>query len=316
MSDRIVTIGSTGKDYTSIVLALAGEADFQAGEDNIIFEIDAGVYSSPIAVDTGFTTSSAHRVIFRNATGAFHNYTRGEGVRVIGAADWGTLIGTTIQYVDFIGIAARNTSTVIAHTFDINAANCRWINCFSYDRTSTTDSVGFFGRNGNPIAVNCAAVNCGVGFQNINSDKARWYNCIALNCSTYGFYDDTWGSAYWTNCYSGGSGTADYYKPHSTPDITTSFSEDETLSTSTITIANCGFTNSTAGSEDVSISSSSDFIDVGTDLSGDSTYPFDTDGFGTDRDANWDIGVMEYVASGGSSIVPIILAMNHFNGGM
>ena len=46
MADRTVTVGS-GKDYSTIVLAVAGQIAIQAGDDNLVFLIDSGSYLKP-----------------------------------------------------------------------------------------------------------------------------------------------------------------------------------------------------------------------------------------------------------------------------
>ena len=64
------------------------------------------------------------------------------------------------------------------------------------------------------------------------------------------------------------------------------------------------FTNITAGSEDVNITSdSSGLVDVGTDLSSDSDHAFDYDYAGTSRPSgDWDIGAHEYEAAAPAAV--------------
>jgi hypothetical protein len=294
MADRIVTIGS-GKTYSTIALAISGEDDFQAGEDNIIFEIDAGQYSA-ITI-SGFTTTSSHKLIFRAVEGAFHNFTREQGVRVVNTTDWlSSIYSSGIGYIEFINIACSNSASTNNVGFAVVATTITLNNCFIYDCNYMAVSPG-----DNCNIINCAIVNCTLGVD-IYYGTTYLYNCIIIN-NTTGLSLGNWRTGYIKNCYF--SNTTNFnVDPNCTLNVTTCASSDGSQGTTNISLANCSFTNSTAGSEDVSIGSDSDLIDVGTDLSGDSTYPFDTDGYGNSRGEDWDIGVMEYVpASGGGSLV-------------
>jgi hypothetical protein len=317
LADRIVTVGASGRDYTAVSSAIAGEADFQAGEDNIVFEIDAGTYSAEIVLSSGFTTASGHRLVFRPASGAtHHNFVRSQGVRVVGQRDWGALVNLSLRYIEFHDIAVSNTSSSQARGIYITTENVFIINCYVYDCAL----YGIYNNNVSTVFVNTGVVNCGTGIQHINGGTCRLYNCVFLNNDSYGFHNDTWGGQYFINCYSGGSGTADYSSPNTGSTLTTCRSEDGSLSTTQITIANCDFDNSTDGSEDLKIGADSDLINIGTDCTSDANFPFDYDGTGADRAtgaSTWDIGVFEYVSSGGTShLVGIMQAINQFNGGM
>jgi len=316
MADRTVTVGASGKMYTTPALAVAGETDFQSGEDNIVFVVDAGSYGRFGIASGKFTTSSSHKVKFQCATGVSHSLARATGVRIINSTEWNACSGSSVEYTEFYGFAFSNPKTNGAYGVAFDVANCLLYGCLFYDCRNY--AVRFTSPSGSCYIINSAIINCSGGIYSANSHTGYIYNVTCINSDTYGFYHTGYGTRNLKNCYFGGSGTADYYKASTgTVNLTTCRSSDGTLSTTIVSLANCGFTSYTDGSEDVHISSSSSLRDIGTDLSSDSVYAFSTDCLGNTRSGSWDIGAVEYIAaSGGSSIVPIILAMNHFNGGM
>jgi hypothetical protein len=159
------------------------------------------------------------------------------------------------------------------------------------------------------VFTNCNVFGNGVeeGFTVLTSGTpitAYFYNCNSVNNGSYGFYCSDYRSIVCKNCYSGGNGTADYYKStNGTFTLTTCRSEDGTLSTTQAafsTSSGCYFTNVTAGSENLHIGASSELIGAATNLYNDATWSFQTDIDGDDRGgaaAAWDIGADEYVAA-------------------
>ena len=124
MADRTVTVGASGKMYTTPALAVAGETDFQSGEDNIVFVVDAGSYGRFDIASGKFTTSSSHKVKFQCATGVSHSLARATGVRIINSTDWHTCSGSSVEYTEFYGFAFSNPMTNGAYGVAFNAANC------------------------------------------------------------------------------------------------------------------------------------------------------------------------------------------------
>lgn len=305
MADRTVTVGASGKMYTTPALAVAGEADFQTGEDNIVFIIDAGQYGDfGISSSSVFTTSASHKLKFQCATGVSHSLARSTGVRIVSGNNYMSCIEIYKPYcvIDGIGVSNSMPNEARGITMRSGANNCEIKNCLAYD----CNSDGYYLAYGvqNNKSINCVSENCNSGFYNYSGNTAYYYNCEAINCNTYGFFTPSWTTSIIKNSYAGGSTTADFYgEANSTTTMTTCRSSDGTLSTSTVSLANCGFTSYTDGSEDVHISSSSSLRDIGTDLSSDSVYAFSTDILGNTRSGSWDIGAVEYIAASGGPLV-------------
>jgi hypothetical protein len=291
LADRIVTIGS-GKTYSTIALALAGEADFQAGEDNIVFTIDNGAYASLLVTSAlGFTTTATHRLVFKPASGN-HGFARSSGVRIVSTGGY-----------EF-NILEKRHCDIYDMAFSMTGANsdgllifpqCRVINCFAYDcnRRAFGLMTGSSPQS-NTAFINCVAVNYTTGFYSDNTWSNMYlYNCDALNGTTGA--SSTGEPVVAKNCYAGGNSTADLSGGAIT--VTNCRTSDGTRSTTVLSVANCYFTNSTDGSEDVHIASNSGLIDLGGDLSSDASYPFNYDGLNATRSGTWDIGAIEYIAS-------------------
>jgi len=306
MADRIVNVTHTSN--SALADAFAAASGIGAGEDNLVFYVASGVYSKPDIDGCAWTATSAHKIIISRAVGSHHLFLRSSGVIILTENDYQTFLWTQ-NYVEFYGIAFTVTATAgiigAAVSFGQYAL---FDSCFAYDCIpGSPDTQGCGGilccDAGDPQYnrfINSAAVNCGgpgIGGQyNTVATDMVIYNCVSLN-NYIGFMHASYRSTYAKNNYAGGC-TDNYYQGDGgTSYITTCASPDGDMSTTTISIANCGFTNSTAGSENIHISSSSYLIDAGTNLSSDGVFPFSYDGEGTARGTNWDIGVIEYVAT-------------------
>jgi hypothetical protein len=301
MADRTVTVGS-GKTYSTPALAVAGEADFQTGEDNIVFVVDAASYNKFSIASEKFTTSTSHKVKFQCASGAGHSLARSTGVRIVNSTDWSPCFTSDVAYTEIYGFAFSNPRTNGGYGALFSVSGCVLYGCLFYDCKNY--AVRFTASSGSCYLINSAIINCGGGVYAAGSHTTYIYNVTCINSDTYGLYHSGYGTRNLKNCYFGGSGTADYYKASTgTVNLTTCRSSDGTLSTTTVSLANCGFTSYTDGSEDVHISSSSSLRDIGTDLSSDSVYAFSTDCLGNTRSGSWDIGAVEYIAASGGPLV-------------
>lgn len=310
MADRIVTVG-VDKTYSTPALAIAGEANFQTGEDNIVFTIDAGTYGRfEILSSSVFTPSATHRLRFICASGVSHTVRRGYGVRIINTNEWYPAIYSQLSYVEINGIAMSSNITNGACGIETSSdsQNCLFINCLAYECNDKAYSTPY-GSSGHRF-INCLAYNCNNGFYiGGSSVTSYYYNCVALNSAEYGFFNSAWSDQHLINCYAGGSGTADFLQNENGGGVlTTCRSSDGSRSTTILAVTDCYFTNDDAGTEDVHIASNSGLIDIGTDLSADAVYPFNYDAIDVVRTGSWDIGAIEYVASGGDVSGTLTLA--------
>jgi len=305
MADRIVNVTHTSN--SALADAVASAANHSGLENNLVFSIGAGAFSPPAIDDCAWATTSDHKIIFTNASGAHHLFTRASGVRIVTSDDWSTFLWSK-NYVEFHGIAFTVTaSDGIMGAAVSFAQHAVFFQCFAYDcipGTKATDGCGglLCCDVGDPQYnkfIDCAAVNVGgpgIGGQyNTVATDMIIYNCTVLN-AYIGFSHSSYRNTYAKNNFAGLC-TDNYYQGEGgTSYLSTCASPNGDMSTSTISIANCGFTNSTAGSENVHISSGSSLSGAGTDLSSDANYPFSTDGEGTAW-GTWGIGALKAVSS-------------------
>lgn len=290
MADRIVEIATSGGDYTTFAAAIAGEDDFQAGEDNIIFRRTDNVReTSSSTIDiTGFTTSLYHKIICECLREVQHNGSRASGAGIVGAG-WYGAIKASIPYVIIRCLEVRNTDTN-GNCIQIDASNCTVDSCLTYD-----SKCGIANNSQNCIYINNLIYNCSEA--GMYGCRSVIYNNTILNCGQYGIWYTSWTTGYSKNNYIGGSGTYDFYDATEYLTQTTSSSSDASDSTTEIEVSACAFTSSTAGSEDANIGSGSDLIGAGTSLASDSAYPVTVDCFGTTRGSTPCIGAIEYIIS-------------------
>jgi hypothetical protein len=310
MADRLVGIAASGSDYTTYALAIAGEADFQAGEDNIVFQRLDNVRETGQVDVTGFTTSSSHRVILECTRDVQHDGTRGSGAGIVGTTDWTgqLLIGISYVTIRYLTLGNNSSNSSYACLFT-SASNIIFDSCLIYGAVN-----GLYLYTSPNYMINCIVYG-GSGFAvRMSTDGCYLYYNTVLNGSIC-YESESWGTQTVKNCYGGGASGDDYATP-GTFAKTTCASSDGTESTTTIALADCAFTSYTAGSEDANIGSGSDLIGAGTSLSSDDVYPVTVDCFGTTRASTPCIGAIEYVSTGSSHVVGIMQAMNQFNGGL
>lgn len=205
-----------------------------------------------------------------------------------------------------IELSSATTSRILFGGVGLNAASSdiRFHSCH-FQMPSTSSKTLFFAAVTGSLSIHFR--NCILKSLSTNSDSylssQSDKNIYADNCTfiwnssnTIGVRDDG-GTCNIRNCYSGGTGTYDYYGTFDTK--TTCASEDTTGSSGLtgIALSNDNFTNYTSN---WSLPSTSDLVGVGTNLYSDFTT--DIDGNTRPASAAWCIGAYEYVAAGGTTL--------------
>lgn len=303
MANKSVTVAPSGGTYTSLAAAIAGEvtanADLTAaGMDGILTITIQGTWSS---VDSGqvnvngFTVDSTHYVnILTDSANQAGNSWDASKYRLSYNAS-GFALTLTNRYTRITGLQVSNTSVSNGSCIAVYGNYGLVYRCFTGNNTGMAINVE---NSSNVVVANCIAISG--AFRAIDSANSAavvyFYNVTALNSSGQGIRvaSDT----VLRNCYSGGNVGADYQNNASVWDHC--FSEDGTGTTTTAacsTSSGAYFTNVTAGSEDLTLQSSSSLINAGADLHADGVFPFNIDLQGDSRpDGAWDVGADEYVA--------------------
>src|SRR3990167_608231 len=193
-------------------------------------------------------------------------------IRIIGCILRATGSGTPSEFCNGIQTLSR------CHLVAADNIRYGWNNgiCFLYEGTSTTNQIAY---NNTCVDNN----NNGIRYEG-GTTYANIQNNLCSNNTT----DFTLTS------------------PDST---TTNMSGDATSPQTGLRNKDAAFTD--YAGDNFTISSTSDAIDVGTDLSGDSYYTFSDDPAGNQtRSGTWDIGAFEYVSVEGGLSIPV--AMNSY----
>ncbi len=178
--------------------------------------------------------------------------------------------------------------------------------------TESDDSVVHVVTIWNTVMYNC--VHGHYSSNNGSSQIIYLYNCTSNGNSGGGFYP-RYGDGYTYNCIAYNNTSSDFA---SVDGGDYNMSEDATAPGGNSIVSGAGtpdFVNTGAGTEDFHLQATSDAIDTGqgnADGGGEpsATFSVDIDGvtYGP-ADADWDMGVSEFVAAGGLSI-PV--AMHHY----
>ena len=280
-TDRIIRIGPA-RIYTTLQDAVMREPDFQPGERNLIFEIDDGEYNYPtIGISfqlKAFNVSEKHRIIVRAANGTSHNFTRGQGVRLINNGFYAD------DYTHILNVAISGKGNQGIYLSDY----CVVENCFIFD----TDSSGYnsiYSNNYFNIIKNCILVGNYTGIYFFNGG-GYILNTFILNSISYGFRGANFNKTVIINSYIGGSGISgiDLMTP-----LINSFTDDGSYGSPQMSLVDAGFISTTAGAENLRLLSTSKLRAAGKDLRGE---PFNiaTDGRGAPRPEKPCVGAIEY----------------------
>jgi len=163
------------------------------------------------------------------------------------------------------------------------------------------------------VISNCIIKDCYEGVYGYSSKGCTIENCIITggtygywakassniinttfaNCATYGLYSYGYIGIATRNVYSGGCGTDLYTDGSGTWNKYNTYTEDGSLSTSTVAFTTSTFTNVTAGSENMHLVAGSGLIGVGADTSSYTLVDTDVDGDTRPQGDTWDVGADE-----------------------
>lgn len=192
-----------------------------------------------------------------------------EGIRLDGDGDYSE-IGYCLIHTD----SSTNNQGDGIYAVGLNA---KIYNCIIYDMERS----GIHSAIGGNYAYNCSVINCGnatypYGGYYSGYGTFTCYNCVACDCNDLDF-----------KANSGHTITGDY-----------NFSKDDSAPGAnsihgTTDGKTVDFVNTSGGTEDLHLQSTSDAIGVGTDDPSGGLYDDDIDG--DTRSSTWDIGADEYV---------------------
>lgn len=337
MADVVKSIGSSGRDYSSITLweaDLDNGAVYAAGDIAIGECYDDSAFSENPTLDGG-TTIGLGGIRLTVATGHRHNGTPGTGVRLVKSAAGSfssnyasnTLLtsGLIIEWLEINGndLGHGGSSTGLVGCIGTLQQNRRILrNLLIHNTISSSIGRGVWLSRGtllNSFVFNITAngTNAVYGAHNSNTPM------IVRNCTFHNLYANSGGNGSVIGVFNGdtqtttetrntivgtltpaGTGTATGFSLSANSTFNYNLSADATASgTGSLTnrAASNQFVSTVLGSEDLHLKAGADAIDAGVDLGTTDGGHIDIDG--RDRDANgdtWDIGAHEYVASGGS----------------
>lgn len=320
-----VSVTSIAHAFASLSLAIGGTAPGAADANHlnsanltssdVVLNIpcynDAGAADTTQVVINGWTTDATRYLRIYTPddtnleanTSQRHNGTRSSSkYRLEVSVNWDASLYIRNDYVRIEGLQIKQTSSfgngaVTVYPTDNNAAtDVRISDTIAYD---SAGGYGFGLLTGKVTIMNSIAVGNAVqGFYVTASGSStdfHFYNTVSAKNGTYGYYTEGYRTINCSNCYAGGNTTADFGKDaNGTVNLTTSYSADGSLSSTTAPYTTATFTSVTAGSENVHITASSLLRNKGTNLSGDS-YWLHPDGSrdidGDYRGSIWSVGV-------------------------
>lgn len=322
--DPGATGGGTGNDwanaYTSLASAANLDVDVDAlNEDYFIYCKTTGGADTTAVTFDGWVTSADDRLYVIVEAANRHDGSRDSGYYISAASNSDAVLNLNDPYITIVGLSIENTGTTDTGIhIHADADYTTIVDCLVFDCSNG----GIYGYNGatNTVILNTAVVNSAVAFYTYNTGTIM-ANCTAMG-GTRGFYRQDYSVLTLYNCAAGGTSTADFSESgtHGNFVIYNSWSEDTTSddfvdhggsgNLANQTYSTAQFTNVGAGTENPRLVSGSSLIGNGQDIDAQAFWDavsayVESAGSGLDfkdtvRDAAWDIGFDEYIASGPS----------------
>ena len=307
LNEQISTFGDTGfgRDYTSVYTwEDTTDTDLVAARESEVLECykDAASYAGAGLGFLGATTNSNYFRLVRAASSARHLGVPGTGVKFVPSGYWISQDGEAWLGIEDLEFAAAWNSEGDSPTlfFNGSAPYSRIVGILlSATNAGAGVASGISSTDLTVNIINCVVHDCeGYG---IAKGTNPIHSCTAVGCGTYG-YAVNGGAGYdpdRRNCIGYGCGTADFqvttgYEGYGTHNLS-----EDTTAPGTVNYRNKSLTFEDAANGDCRlVSSDTDAIDKGIDLSTDPIFPFTDDIAFTIRPvgALWDLGAFEYVS--------------------
>jgi len=320
VADKTVTVKSSGGDYTTLAAAITGEVTANANLVTMagILHINDYLSSDTTTVNVnGFTTSSSYYVDISMDSSVRHAgyYDSTKGKLEVNDA-WNPALTVTSNYTRLTGFQIGNTSEGGDRgALRVDGSYCIIRDCIGYDGFEFCFWI--WGGSDNYV-INCIATgSTKIGFAQVYSYRAIFINCVAVHNGTRGFSLEDALDFTAINCYAGGNGTVDFYRSaQNNGEIITCFSADGSESTTVVALSTTSgayFSNVTAGSENLHITStSSGLYHTGTNEY--SVFTTDIDGDARPASTAWCVGIDEYSGSSSVELAGVIAATSTLSG--
>lgn len=305
-TEVVVTVRSSGGDYSTVALAEAGEQRNLVTADEIsvieCYDDWPSGLSGAVTV-TGWTTDSTRYVRLTVAPGHRHNGTPKTGFWMTaasatnGAALLLSQAHTRLEYFDVDQTGAANGTTAIA----LSASTCQVSWCNARTSALNTAGAGYYVLSGGASSTIRYCLAYGGASTAVGYLPAA--ACTILNCTAAGGYSRGFSggsvSAALKNCVAQGNTTAyagTFDSTNSTNNATSNSTDDAPGGSSVTGIVSGNFAN--AAGNDFHLAAGSALIGAGTNLYN-ANFANDIDGDAWPSSGAWDIGFDYYVAAAG-----------------
>lgn len=293
----IITVGPSGRDYTSLAAAEAAEqTDLVSLGEGVEFVCDAFADAGPVTI-AGWTSDATRYVTVRAATGAEPKLPDYE-TDCYRLSNTGNVLEATQDYTRVERIVTILADGAGSFRYGIRVGSTgRIVGCVSVIEDESSHSAFFTSGAGhvrNCIGIGNTSANCN-GIYHEGGATAAWYSNTMARCAN-GYFREG-GTVLAKNCLAtacttdfGGSydGSSDY---NASEDTTAPGSNSRV--SQTFTFAGTGDYHLAAGDGGAR--------GFGVSLAADGSFPFSDDVDAETRTGSWDIGADQYVAGGGGA---------------
>lgn len=324
-----IRLWQTGGDYATSYEALNSLAskNLVTADIDLVLDVKGAInkytgQTNNVNIEStdGWVTDEAHQITYQSSIANRHTGIRNSGAYFSGG--YYSVYITTTMYVNFDGIGFGGYTGTFAIKYGLATSGVGYykiLNSLIWGDGSTGGGITIDSGNSvktlSPVYIdNTFFYRCGSStypnaIRNKDGNELHVWNCTFINSLSYAIscYTATSPYVFLRNNACFGAGVQEIYSDSTAIHIykLNNYCDDSSGNTQ-VTAASCNFVNITAGSEDGNITSGSSLINNGVSLDsyntpypyGDLYFPFSADYKGTAR-TSWDVGAVEYVASGG-----------------